>query len=91
MMYVKMSRNAGSELKSFRCERLKTMGFDCDGAYAEYAAVPEFNLHPLPENVSYDQAAAVQVRPELARLGQAKERLLLAAAHFLGAQARAYR
>jgi len=43
------------------CERLRTMGFDCDGAYAEYAAVPEFNLHRLPENVSYDQAAAVQV------------------------------
>jgi threonine dehydrogenase-like Zn-dependent dehydrogenase len=43
------------------CERLRTMGFDCDGAYAEYAAVPDFNLHPLPENVSYDQAACVQV------------------------------
>ena len=43
------------------CEQLKTMGFDCDGAYAEYAAVPDFNLHPLPESVSYDQAAAVQV------------------------------
>lgn len=43
------------------CERLKTMGFDRDGAYAEYAAVPDFNLHPLPENVSYDQASAVQV------------------------------
>jgi threonine dehydrogenase-like Zn-dependent dehydrogenase len=43
------------------CEQLKTMGFDRDGAYAEYAAVPDFNLHRLPENVSYDQAAAVQV------------------------------
>ncbi len=43
------------------CERLRTMGFDRDGAYAEYAAVPDFNLHPLPENVSYDQASAVQV------------------------------
>ena len=43
------------------CEQLKTMGFDRDGAYAEYAAVPDFNLHPLPENVSYDQASAVQV------------------------------
>jgi len=43
------------------CETLRTMGFDCDGAYAEYARVPEFNLYPLPENVSYDQASAVQV------------------------------
>ena len=43
------------------CERLRTMGFDCDGAYAEFAAVPDFNLHVLPDNVSYDQAAAVQV------------------------------
>ena len=43
------------------CEQLKTMGFDCDGAYAEFAAVPDFNLHALPDNVSYDQAAAVQV------------------------------
>lgn len=43
------------------CERLRTMGFDTDGAYAQYAAVPDFNLYPLPENVSYDQASAVQV------------------------------
>jgi threonine dehydrogenase-like Zn-dependent dehydrogenase len=43
------------------CEQLRTMGFDRDGAYAEYAAVPDFNLHRLPENVSYDQASAVQV------------------------------
>ncbi|HEY7656779.1 MAG TPA: alcohol dehydrogenase catalytic domain-containing protein [Burkholderiales bacterium] len=43
------------------CERLQTMGFDRDGAYAEYAAVPDFNLHRLPGNVSYDQASAVQV------------------------------
>jgi threonine dehydrogenase-like Zn-dependent dehydrogenase len=43
------------------CETLKTMGFDCDGAYAEYARVPEFNLYSLPENVSFDQASAVQV------------------------------
>jgi len=43
------------------CETLKTMGFDCDGAYAEYGRVPEFNLYSLPENVSFDQASAVQV------------------------------
>ena len=43
------------------CENLKTMGFDRDGAYAEFAAVADFNLYPLPGNVSYDQASAVQV------------------------------
>ncbi|HEX6007048.1 MAG TPA: alcohol dehydrogenase catalytic domain-containing protein [Burkholderiales bacterium] len=43
------------------CEKLRTMGFDRDGAYAEFVAVPAINLYPLPENVSYDQAAAVQV------------------------------
>jgi threonine dehydrogenase-like Zn-dependent dehydrogenase len=43
------------------CENLRTMGFDRDGAYAEYAAVPSFNLYALPDNVSYDQASAVQV------------------------------
>lgn len=43
------------------CETLRTMGFDCDGAYAEYARVPEFNLYPLPDNVGFDQASAVQV------------------------------
>ena len=49
------------EGRSNICEKLRTMGFDCDGAYAEFAAVPEFNLYPLPEAVSYDQAATVQV------------------------------
>ena len=43
------------------CENLRTMGFDRDGAYAELAAVADFNLYPLPDNVSYDQASAVQV------------------------------
>ncbi len=43
------------------CEKLRTMGFDRDGAYAEYAAVPSFNLYRLPDSVSYDQASAVQV------------------------------
>ena len=49
------------EGRSNICEKLRTMGFDRDGAYAEFAAVPSFNLYKLPENVSYDQASAVQV------------------------------
>ena len=47
------------------------MGFDRDGAYAEYVAVPSANLYPLPDNVSYDQAAAVT---ELARAAGYRER-----------------
>lgn len=43
------------------CENLRTTGFDRDGAYAEYVAVPDFNLYRLPDNVSYDEASAVQV------------------------------
>jgi len=43
------------------CESLRTMGFDRDGAYAEFVAVPDYNLYELPANVSYDQASAVQV------------------------------
>jgi threonine dehydrogenase-like Zn-dependent dehydrogenase len=49
------------EGRSNICEQLRTMGFDRDGAYAEYAVVPDFNLYLLPDNVSYDQASAVQV------------------------------
>ena len=49
------------EGRSNICEKLRTMGFDRDGAYAEYAPVPDFNLYPLPDSVSYDQASAVQV------------------------------
>ncbi|MBM3356158.1 MAG: zinc-binding dehydrogenase [Betaproteobacteria bacterium] len=49
------------EGRSNICDELRTMGFDRDGAYAEYAVVPGFNVYPLPENVSFDQASAVQV------------------------------
>lgn len=43
------------------CEKLRTLGFDRDGGYAQYVAVPALNLYPLPDSVTYDQAAAVQV------------------------------
>jgi threonine dehydrogenase-like Zn-dependent dehydrogenase len=49
------------EGRSNLCERLRTTGFDRDGAYAEFVAVPDYNLHRLPDNVDYDQASAVQV------------------------------
>jgi len=42
------------------CLRLRTLGFDADGAYAEYVAVPAGNLHPLPPTLSFAAAALVQ-------------------------------
>lgn len=49
------------EGRSNICENLRTTGFDRDGAYAELVSVPQYNLFPLPDSVSYDQASAVQV------------------------------
>jgi len=49
------------EGRSNICDNLRTMGFDRDGAYAEYALVPGFNLYALPDDVTFDQASAVQV------------------------------
>jgi alcohol dehydrogenase len=37
------------------------IGENTQGALAEYAAVPEQNLIPLPENVSFEQAAALPI------------------------------
>lgn len=42
------------------CMSLRTMGFDRDGAYAEYVATPAKNIYRLPDNVTWDQAAIVQ-------------------------------
>jgi len=42
------------------CVRLRTQGFDSDGAYAELVKVPQQNLYALPEGVSFDQASLVQ-------------------------------
>jgi threonine dehydrogenase-like Zn-dependent dehydrogenase len=42
------------------CLRLKTQGFDSDGAYADLVRVPQRNLHLLPERVSFEEASMVQ-------------------------------
>jgi L-iditol 2-dehydrogenase len=39
------------------CQHYNYLGSRCDGGFAEYAAVPVWNLLPLPENVSYEEAA----------------------------------
>ena len=42
------------------CVKLRTQGFDSDGAYAELVKVPGRNLYALPESVSFDEASMVQ-------------------------------
>src|SRR6266568_89690 len=43
------------------CGRGGLLGRDLDGCFAEYVAVPETLLHPLPAEVTADQAALIQV------------------------------
>lgn len=39
------------------CAHYNYLGSRCDGAFAEYVAVPVWNLVPMPDNLSYEQAA----------------------------------
>src|SRR5580700_7615748 len=43
------------------CSRGGLLGRDLDGCFAEYVAVPQTLLHPLPAEVTPDEAALVQV------------------------------
>lgn len=43
------------------CARGGLLGRDLDGCFAEYVAVPETLLHPLPAEVTPDEAALMQV------------------------------
>src|SRR5262252_183938 len=43
------------------CARGGLLGRDLDGCFAEYVAVPETLLHPLPAGVTADEAALIQV------------------------------
>lgn len=42
------------------CRDYSYLGSRRDGGFAEYAAVPEWNLIELPENVSYEEAAMLE-------------------------------
>ena len=47
------------------CDNRRVLGVSCDeyrsdGAYAEYVAVPQHILYPLPENVTFEQAAMTE-------------------------------
>jgi NADPH2:quinone reductase len=43
------------------CQRLSYFGMHVPGGYAQYAAVPSYNLVRLPDSVSFEQAAALPV------------------------------
>lgn len=42
------------------CKDYNYLGSRCDGGFAEYVAVPEWNLIELPDNVTYEQAAMME-------------------------------
>lgn len=39
------------------CANYNYLGSRCDGGFAEYVACPVWNLAPIPDNLSYEQAA----------------------------------
>ncbi len=39
------------------CERVGVLGFDREGAFAEYIVVPERYVHVLPDSIPFDQGA----------------------------------
>ena len=41
------------------CELYKIIGYETQGGYAEYVAVPARNLLPIPDKLSFDQACSV--------------------------------
>lgn len=77
------------------CLRGNILGLTDNGGYAEYVAAPAANVVPLPEGVSYDDAAAVSLAAlttwhmlvERARLKAGEEVLVLAAGSGVGSAA----
>jgi len=41
------------------CESYKIIGYETQGGYAEYVAVPGANVLPIPDKLSFEQAAAI--------------------------------
>ena len=44
--------------KENRCSQFQILGAQRDGGYAEYVTVPAVNVVPMPENLTFEQAAA---------------------------------
>lgn len=43
------------------CDRYRIFGAGCDGGYAEFAKAPAANLIPIPEGISFEEAAAFPI------------------------------
>ncbi len=41
------------------CEEYKIIGYETQGGYAEYVAVPSQNILPIPDSLGYEEAASV--------------------------------
>jgi 2-desacetyl-2-hydroxyethyl bacteriochlorophyllide A dehydrogenase len=41
------------------CVRLSRIGFERDGGHADFVSVPESQLTPLPDSISYEEGAAI--------------------------------
>jgi len=42
------------------CKNYNYLGSRCDGGFAEYVAVPVWNLLPIPDNMSFEEAAMTE-------------------------------
>lgn len=77
------------------CLAGRALGLEVDGGYAEYVAVPESNVVPLPEGVSYQEAAsstlsaltAYHMLVTRAKVRPGEDVLILAAASGIGSAA----
>ena len=43
-----------------RCREYRQIGFGPSGGYAEYVLAPVYNLHPLPDAISFEQGALLE-------------------------------
>lgn len=46
--------------RNFFCERLRAVGVDVDGAFAEYVKVKAQNVYRFPESLSFEEAALIE-------------------------------
>ncbi|MGL6106554.1 zinc-dependent alcohol dehydrogenase [Romboutsia sp.] len=44
----------------YNCSQSKNMGYETDGAMAEYVCMEEFNVFKLPDNISFEEGAQVE-------------------------------
>ncbi len=42
------------------CSSYEVLGFSIDGAFAEYVLAPETNIHPIPDQLSFRDAALIE-------------------------------